>query len=101
MNLLKRIILPTLTIAIISALGYILYLNYLFTERPLGVTTVIKVPPKTHLKQLANRLQQHHLWLKPRLFVMLADVHGFRGKLRYGAYQIKPGMSVLDLLQNI
>ena len=88
--------------AIITAtLGYIFYWNYQFSHRTFGVKQTIKVYPHTHLHQLANKLQQRHLWGHPHMFVLLARYHGFAGDLRFGDYEVAPGMTPFKLLDNI
>lgn len=94
--------LGTILFAIVMAtLGYLCYWNYQFNHRRFAVDESIKVYPHTHLRQLANKLQQRHLWTHPTMFVLLARYHGFAGDLRFGDYKIKTNMTPFMLLDNI
>lgn len=96
-------------IALLSITGYLFYVHYRFAHEPMlsvkdvayGNETSIKVYPNTNLHRLANELHQRRLWDKSYSLQFLAKLYGLSNQLRFGEYAIKPGMSVLDLLENM
>jgi len=63
--------------------------------------TSVKVMPGSNLQQLADKLQRKGLLQHPHVFKMLVHAQNMSTNLRFGEYEIKPGMSPAELLQNI
>lgn len=93
---------------IVAVVGYVAYLNYQFIHHPLiGLhertvqPVTVRVFPHSRLRQLASTLSETGLWQRYYSFLVLAEIHGVRDELRFGEYQIEPGMTLMELLKNI
>lgn len=105
---LLRVMLIALAATVLAVVGYLAYLNYQFTHRPLiGLhektmrPVTVRVYPHTRLRQLASTLGESGLWQRYYSFILLAEFHGIRNELRFGEYRITPGMTMISLLDNI
>lgn len=98
---LRKGLLVAVTAIIISSVLYISYWAYQFRHTSFKVDQTLKVYPHTHLRHIANILQQRHLWQHPHMFELLGRWYGFAGQLRFGEYHIRPTMTPFELLQNI
>lgn len=77
-----------------------------FLSRPLSISQsqLIELPSGTNLRTLTNRLMAHGAITKPRYKLYLdwyARVHGLARRLKAGEYQIRPGMTAVDLLNTV
>lgn len=76
---------------------------YQFSYRPMNVTNreTVKLYPNTGIQALANRLYRKGLIQSPHWFVLFAYLHGDNNQLRFGEYHVRPGMTALQLLNNM
>lgn len=86
-----------LVLCAISAWLYHLIYAPLHISRP----SILLIKPGTTITQLSRQLQARGIIQHPRALVLFADVTGRANRLRYGAYQLTPGMSAEVLLYNI
>lgn len=64
-------------------------------------STTLLVPSGTGVDRLATELKHRGFLSHPRLFISIAALRGDNNKLKAGEYEIKPGMSAFQLLDNI
>jgi UPF0755 protein len=69
--------------------------------RPLAQSGSVIVSPNMTLSQLAFRLQSRGFLHYPRSFIVIAQYHGMKHRLRVGQYRIDAKMSLRQLMDNI
>ncbi|MCH9769315.1 MAG: endolytic transglycosylase MltG [Gammaproteobacteria bacterium] len=80
------------------------YLIHREFNQPLPVghkSTTIKVLPGMHIYNFSRALYQKRLIQHPELVNLIVRWQGRARKLRYGEYQLEPGMSLHALLANV
>lgn len=68
---------------------------------PLTAPLTIELKPGSGIRSLATALTEQNAVRHPLLVRLSARFYGYDSRLKAGEYNIKPGMSLLDVLQNI
>ena len=61
----------------------------------------IKVEPNTGIHTITGKLEDKGYLTHPQIFIFIAKICGDSHRLRFGEYEIKPGMSAFALLDNM
>lgn len=89
-----------LVLVVISILG-IAIAHTLKKSNELEKTLIIELQRGATIRTLANQLQQHQLLEYPEFLIIWARINGDATRLQAGEYEIHPGETLTDLLDDI
>lgn len=81
--------------------GCVAYRTLIAPLNPTAQILSVKIPPGASLAEIAKRLYEKQFISHPNIFIWIARIRGVAEKLRYGEYEIKPGMSLIELMENM
>ena len=85
--------------AVLGAMGLILDYRYSL-DSPAGIpaTQELDIPRGMHVIELGRELAQHHAVSRPHWFMLQAYLSGKARQIKYGTYELKPGMTLREIL---
>jgi UPF0755 protein len=90
-----------LVVIVVSMLGGWLWMDYEATVNArleLSQTVYFEIAKGEGISRIANSLEAQHILAKPLWFTVLAYVEGKAKRLKYGEYEIRPEMTLRELL---